>query len=228
LTSGLSLADIVAIATLCVAAFVAIRDSARQRGQLEHSKPGMPLTALNLQFDGTALNNAYVVSVQIKNCGAKAITPSDFLGGYLRIWFGNRSKVVSVSPAECKPTGLGPKFKCSDHYVELEPLLLNPDDFITFLVVGEDVDLKNTRVDAHLKDVPEIRERQQMTPTGRAWFDTGTLAVGTLVAIVCLGRIPRTSLVIDVSVAAVIILVYYICRRRLYRDEWPFRKDAAR
>jgi hypothetical protein len=228
MTPGLSLADICAFAGLCLAAFLAIMDYRKQRGQLEQSTPAMPLTDLNLQFDGTALYKPSVVSVRIRNCGAKAISQSDFLGGFLRIFFGNGSRVVSVSPSHCNPSWPKPKFTFSDHYVELEPLLLNPDEYVNFLVVGEDVDLSNTRLEGHLKDVPEIRKNEQMTQTSHAWFDTGTLAVGALVAVVCLGRIPRTSLVIDCTAAVVILLVYYVCRGRLYRYEWPFRKGAAR
>lgn len=89
------------------------------------------ISDLSVLYKEKVLRNLHLFELQIENTGNVPIESKDFERN-LSISFGNKSVLLLAQSANSMPSSLTPRIILKQHWFEVEPLLLNPDDQITF------------------------------------------------------------------------------------------------
>ncbi|HEX8086573.1 MAG TPA: hypothetical protein VF529_19960 [Solirubrobacteraceae bacterium] len=89
---------------------------------------------ITVLLDGEPVDDVDLVEIDIANNGRAPIRAADFEAP-LRLSFDSRGEVLSVETVRAYPPGLKPEVQISQAAVEIAPLLLNPGEGLSLLLV---------------------------------------------------------------------------------------------
>jgi len=94
------------------------------------------LKGLEVSFEGEPLESPYLTVLQLQNDGTVPIRSSDFESP-INILFKPKVKLVRAPVVEVFPDWLKPKTQIEESIIEVQPLLLNPDEGLTISVLSD-------------------------------------------------------------------------------------------
>lgn len=114
------------------------------------------IESLGITFDGKKIEQAQITVLSISNTGTLPIEKSDF-STPLTISSNQKSKFLSAILTKTIPEGINTKVTIVKNIVEIEPLLLNPNDSLSIRLItsGEKVSPKPI---ARIKGVASIQQ----------------------------------------------------------------------
>lgn len=89
---------------------------------------------IRITFDGTHVDNVYIVLLRIRNDGNAPILISDFVEP-LGLTFPKNTRILGLEVAHTIPRELKPELSIESDEVVFSPLLLNPKDTITLRIL---------------------------------------------------------------------------------------------
>lgn len=92
------------------------------------------IKGLQVSVDGVALTSPSLSVIQITNDGKKPIPATDFEGA-LEVRVGDGSQIIRTEVTSTSPRDIQAKLTSSPQVVQFQPLLLNPEDALTFSVL---------------------------------------------------------------------------------------------
>ncbi len=122
-----------------------------------------------ISFDGHVVPNIRLVVLALKNSGNRPILASDFQSPFA-MRFGEAERPLSVEVSKQFPADLDASVQLQDEQVLVQPLLLNPGDYLVFkvLTTGESNELsKKARIVgvskvAAIKPISDLPGRQKV------------------------------------------------------------------
>ena len=98
--------------------------------------PDIPneVAGLNLSIDGIRLERPYLTVLELTNDGNRPIPVAEY-GDSIQLSMSNEARIVRVQVTGTDPKGIQPKLTNDSAIINLSPLLLNPEDVITFAVI---------------------------------------------------------------------------------------------
>ena len=96
------------------------------------------ISKLQLTFNGDPLMSPYLSVLELSNNGTKPILRNDYEKP-IEIVISNDAIVKFVEVSGAKSRSLEPKYKLTENVVQIEPLLLNPDDVVAISILTSGV-----------------------------------------------------------------------------------------
>lgn len=95
---------------------------------------GSTVQDLQVVLDGVRIESPYLSTLQLINDGTKPIAASDFEAPF-EIWINKDRQFVRARILSTQPTGIPGSLVSEKGIVKLQPLLLNPEDSISFALL---------------------------------------------------------------------------------------------
>jgi hypothetical protein len=115
---------------------------------------------IRIVYEGTAVQNVYLLILKVQNDGNVPITPSDFVAP-LRFQFRKDLQMLSAEVIETTPDSLDPKIRVNTSGFTLSPLLLNNEDtFILKLLLAHPGSGLGLHVRTRIVGVSEVKLKQ--------------------------------------------------------------------
>ena len=177
-------------------------------------------------FEGQAVQNVHLISMQIFNDGNVSIRASDFERP-IRFSFGNRAIVLSADITDVKPKTLKPIMSTESNCIVIDPLLVNSGDaiYITLLLTQHDGTIK---LDTRIEGVHEIKSGSRTTAIP---WTRGLAVIGLFGAVLYLlyllmpfalaaflGEVPGSFLSISLVIGVVIPLLWVLLAK-IFQEE---------
>lgn len=90
---------------------------------------------VTVQLDGKLVSQVHLIEFGLKNSGNQPIVRNDF-DASINIAFSAQTQVLSAQVIRCRPIELPAKVELKNGEIFIEPLLLNPGDFIVIQVLS--------------------------------------------------------------------------------------------
>jgi hypothetical protein len=193
---------------------------------------------LDVVFDGRPVDDPSLTVLRMVSTGDKGI-PSETFESPLRVTLVGASRVVHASVSAKRPSDLPVALTTDSNHASIDPLLLNPGDFIEVLVLA---DGQPTRValDARIADVTPKRRNSLPYPPGSGpegqmigqdrffWFVLPfVLAVLAYFAIASADLRAVATIAWVVTVTLVFFVIYPMQVRRLVGRRRAWRPPAS-
>ncbi len=100
--------------------------------------PDVPkaVSGLRISMDGTDLDRPYLTVIELKNNGDRPILATDY-EEEIQIIVDNGARLVRAQLTETAPQDVQPLFTNNDKFLKINPLLLNPNDSMTFSLITD-------------------------------------------------------------------------------------------
>ncbi|MCK5169107.1 MAG: hypothetical protein KAQ75_04435 [Bacteroidales bacterium] len=165
---------------------------------------------IEIYYENECIKNVSIISFNISNKGNSPIIPSNFVSP-IQFTFPPESKIHNIQIKRVIPSDLNPIINCdSTNKIILEPLLLNPEDFLSFEIMVSNLiekEIDNIIVTGRVVDLEEITLKRIFPQKGiihgisRA-YDTDALIVipiSVIIIFLLLSYYKKTwSLIIDI------------------------------
>lgn len=120
---------------------------------------GMTLPDLQILYQGEPIKNLVLVDVKLENTGNQPVKSAEYESS-LDFVFPDKTEVLSAETLETRPLTIKPKMSATDNRAQLQPLLLNPTDRMTFRFMVNDPTNSFSRtnyiVDARIANITDI------------------------------------------------------------------------
>jgi hypothetical protein len=193
---------------------------------------------LDVHFDGRPVDDPSLTVLRMVSTGERGIASETFESP-LRITLEGASKVVHASVSAVRPSDLPVVLTTDSNRVSIEPLLLNPGDFIEILALA-DGQPTHVALDARIADVTPRRRNSLPYPPGSgpegqmiaqdkfAWVVPElALAAGAYFAIARSDRGTIATIAWVVTVTLVFFVIYPMQLRRLVKRRSAWRPPAS-
>ncbi len=92
------------------------------------------VAGLNLSIDGVQLERPYLTVLEFTNDGSRPIPASEYEDS-IQLLVSKEAKIVRAQVTDTHPKNIQPKLTNDTAIISLSPLLLNPEDVITFAII---------------------------------------------------------------------------------------------
>jgi hypothetical protein len=140
-----------------------------------------------LKLDSVELENPYSSIIRIKNIGGEAIKKEDFQSD-IQIDLEGDAKIISAALIASEPEGLEATIQVEKKNIKLKPLLINPDDHLTFSIIT-DKNRPEFNVHGRIAELRSITKASKDKPTNVASIFSAIY--------VCLNALALTILVLS-------------------------------
>lgn len=223
-----------------VVAWATYRSQSEQRGieylVLSNQRLVSPRVAgdLEVSFRGQVVEAPALTVLRMVSTGDRAIAAAAFEGPLVVTLAGAR-RVVSASVSAMRPRDLPVVLSSEGDAVHVDPLLLNPGDFLEIQALTEGQP-EHVRVSGRIADVKPRRRTQLPYPPGSGlegemtgfdkfmWIVPEVLVAACLLAVIVVADLSATARVAWVVVVAVVFgIIYPVQVRRLVRRRRNWR-----
>jgi hypothetical protein len=184
------------LALLAICVTVTLFLLARRRKRLSYSISNTRVLGLHeavnpsrvtILFDGAPVTQVSLVIIKINNWGNEPIRADDFERP-LRFSWSEPARILSAEVTEVNPETLRPTIRAGAHEIVLDPLLLNPGDWLQLKILINEVG--NRSVDGRVigvKRITKINASDKVTSDKTLRFVAAMGALGSLTVLVISG-----------------------------------------